>query len=89
MSEKKAPPRDWTKLGTVEGMGNWLLSQSGAICVLVIRPHDSVFLVDPECAPKDAGELVAEYLPFMLSRVEHERKEKRKGIRLDHGPCPE
>jgi hypothetical protein len=85
MSEKK---RDWSKLGTVEGMGEWLRSQSGAICVLVIRPHDSVFLLDPDCAPKDAGELVAEYLPRLISGVDYARKERGR-IRLEHGPCPE
>ena len=75
---KKAP--DWTKTGTVEGYAKYLAKQSGALCVLVIRPHDSVFAVDPKCPPSDAGELVAEYLPWLVSRVVHERKTARLNL---------
>jgi hypothetical protein len=80
---------DWSKLGTVEAMGEWLRSKSDAICMLAIRPGDSVLLVDPKCTPRDAGVLIAERLGQLLQRVEEARKEGKKGIRLDHGPCPE
>ena len=80
---------DWAKTGTVEGYAEWLRGKSDALCVLVIRPHDSVFAVDPGCSAADAGGLCAEYLPRLMQRVEHARKEKRKAGRLELGPCPE
>jgi hypothetical protein len=48
-----------------------------------------VISVRLECTPRDAGELIAERLPQILMRVEEARKEGKKGIRLDHGPCPQ
>lgn len=82
-------PLDWTKTGTVAAMSDWLLKSSDAICVLVIRPHDSVFAVDPQCKPEDARDLVEEYVPRLASQVEWARQEKKQAARLEHGPCPE
>lgn len=84
---KQAP--DWTKTGTVAGYAEYLRKQSDAICVLVIRPNDSVFAVDPQCTPTDAGELCAEYLPRLMQRVEHARKEKKQAARLELERVPE
>lgn len=80
----KAPP-DWTRTGTVEGYAEWLRKQSDAICVLVIRPHDSVFAVDPRCAPADAEQLVTQYIPRLAGRVEQARREKKAAARLRSG----
>lgn len=82
-------PLDWTRTGTVAAMSDWLRESSGAICVLVIRPHDSVFSVDPACPPSDAEDMVKQYVPRLASQVEWTRKEKKQAARLDHGPCPE
>ena len=82
-------PLDWTKTGTVAAMSDWLLKSSDAVCVLVIRPRDSVFAVDPQCKPEDAEELVKQYLPRLASQVEHARREKKQAARLELGPCPE
>jgi len=76
---------DWTRTGTVEGYVEYLRKQSDALCVLVIRPHDSVFAVDPRCKAEDAGERVLEYLPHLVSRVEHDRREKKRAARLELG----
>jgi cysteine synthase len=81
-------PPDWKKTGTVSGYADYLRKQSGAICVLVIRPHDSVFSVDLTCPPGEAERLVMEYVPRLAERVEAARKEK-KAARLELGPCPE
>lgn len=75
MAGKRQP--DWTKTGTVAGYAEWLRGKSDAICVLVIRPHDSVFAVDPRCAPEDAERLVQEYVPQLSARVEAARREKK------------
>jgi cysteine synthase len=78
MSEaKRKTPPDWTRTGTVGGYAEYLRKASDAICVLVIRPHDSVFAVDPRCAPVDAERLVKEYVPHLAGRVEQARLEKR------------
>jgi cysteine synthase len=82
-------PPDWSKTGTVCGYAEWLRGASDAICVLVIRPHDSVFAVDPRCKPEDAEDLVKQYVPRLASRVEADRREKKQAARLELGPCPE
>lgn len=84
----KAPP-DWTRTGTVAGYAEYLRKSSDAICVLVIRPHDSVFAVDPRCAPADAEELVKYYVPRLAGQVAAARYEKKQAARLELGPCPE
>ena len=83
----KAP--DWTRTGTVAGYADWLRSKSDAICVLVIRPHDSVFSVDPQCKPEDAEQLVKDYITALASKVDWARREKKQAARLELGPCPE
>jgi hypothetical protein len=76
---------DWTKTGTVAAMADWLRKSGDALCVLVIRPHDSVFAVDPRCKPEDAAERVLEYLPRLVGRVEADRREKKQAARLELG----
>jgi len=88
MADKRTPP-DWTRTGTVVGYAEYLRKQSDAICVLVIRPHDSVFAVDPRCAPSDAEQLVVDYLPRLACKVAQARIEKKQAARLEFDPCPE
>jgi len=78
-------PPDWTRTGTVEGYAEYLRKSSDAICVLVIRPHDSVFAVDPRCAPADAEQLVKDYVPRLAANVEWAGKEKKTAARLELG----
>jgi len=80
------PPPDWTRTGTLVGFADSLRRNSDAICVLVIRPHDSVFSVDPRCKPEDAAERVLEYLPRLAGRVEETRRDKKQAARLELGP---
>lgn len=82
-------PLDWSKTGTVAAMSDWLLTSSDAICVLVIRPNDSVFAVAQGCKPEDAEELATQYLPRLASRLEADRREKKQPARLELGPMPE
>jgi cysteine synthase len=84
----KTPP-DWTKTGTVAGYAEYLRKSADAICVLVIRPHDSVFAVDPVCAPADAERLVIDYVPRLAERVDLARKEKKGAARLVLEPISE
>ena len=80
----KAPP-DWTRTGTIAGYAEYLRKQADAICVLVIRPHDSVFAVDARCAPADAEQLVKSYIARLAEQVEHARSEKKRAARLELG----
>jgi len=82
-------PPDWTRTGTVAGYAEWLRSKSDAICVLVVRPNDSVFAVDPRCAPSDAEERCNAYLPRLAMRVDQARKEKKPAARLELERVPE
>jgi cysteine synthase len=79
-------PPDWTKTGTLAGYAEYLRKSSDAICVLVVRPHDSVLSVDPRCKPEDAAERVIEYVPLLAGRVEEARREKKQAARLELGP---
>lgn len=79
-------PPDWSKTGTVAGYADYLRKSSDAICVIVIRPHDSVFSVDERCKPEDARDLVEEYLPRLAGNVEQARQEKKQAARLELGP---
>jgi len=88
MATKSKGP-DWTRTGTVAGYSDWLREKSDAICVLVIRPHDSVFSVDPACRPEDAEGLVIEYVPHLAGRVEGTRRQKKQAARLELGPVSE
>jgi cysteine synthase len=83
MASKTSP--DWTKTGTIAGYAEYLRKSGDAICVLVIRPHDSVFAVDPKCKPEDAEQLVIEYVPRLAARVEQARSEKKRAARLGLG----
>ena len=83
------PPPDWTKTGTVCGYADHLRKSSDAICVLVIRPHDSVFSVDPNCKPEDAEQLVKDYISRLAEKVDHARREKKQAARLEFERCPE
>lgn len=78
-------PPDWTKTGTIAGYAEYLRKSGDAICVLVIRPNDSVFAVDPRCAPEDARGLVEQYIPRLAERVEQARREKKQAARLELG----
>jgi hypothetical protein len=80
---------DWTKTGTLAAMADWLMKNGDCICVLAIRPHDSVFAVDLKCKPEDAADLVTEYLPRLVGRVEQTRREKKQAARLELGPNKE
>lgn len=80
----KTPP-DWSRTGTVAGYAEWLRKSSDAICVLVIRPHDSVFAVDSRCTPDDAERLLTEYVPRLAQQVEQARKDKKAAARLELG----
>lgn len=80
---------DWEKTGTVEAMAGWLREKSDAICVVVIRPHDSVMAVDASCAAADAEQLVKDYVPLLASRVDAARREKKSAARVNLEPMEE
>jgi len=82
-------PPDWTKTGTLTGYAESLRKQSGAVLVLVIRPHDSVLRVAPDCAPKEAQRLVELYLPRLAERVDLERRGEAKDTRLVYEGNPD
>ena len=84
MVDKRTSP-DWERTGTIVGYAEYLRKQADAICVLVIRPHDSVFAVDARCAPADAEQLVKDYVPRLAEQVEHARSEKKQAARLELG----
>lgn len=83
----KAP--DWTKTGTVAGYAEWLRAKSDALCVVVIRPFNSVLAAGPDLTPVDCGERLAEELPGLIQGLRQARLEKKKAARVEHGSCAE
>ncbi len=45
--------RDWSKVGTVNGMADWLRKNSDAVMVIVIRAEDAVISADPLVRSQD------------------------------------
>lgn len=79
---------DWTKTGTVAAYAEWLRGKSDALCVVVIRPFNSVLAADAALAPADCGERLAEELPGLIQQLHQSRAEKKKAARVEHGPAP-
>jgi hypothetical protein len=61
MSEKKS--WDLTSLHSLEGAADWIRKRANAQLVLVVRPDDVAFAVDPQIAPLAARELVELVMP--------------------------
>lgn len=85
MSKRKG--WDLTSLHSLQGGAEWIRKNTGAQLVLVVRPGDVAFAVDPNIAPKDARQLVeaeldavVEYLvqQRMIARDRAEEKKKWK-----------
>jgi hypothetical protein len=70
-------PRDWSTVGTLVQMSEWLRKESGALCVLVVRVKDSTLAADPRLAPAEALRLIHEYAPGLALELEQARHEKR------------
>ena len=79
-------PPDWSKTGTVEGYADWLCKKSDALCVVVIRPFNSVLAADPDLTPADCGERLAEELPGLVLKLREARAAKKKAARVEHAP---
>lgn len=77
---------DWTKTGTVAGYAEWLRKNADALCVVVIRPFNSVLAADPGLTPADCGERLAEELPGLVLELRQARAEKKKAARVEHPP---
>jgi len=80
----KAP--DWTKTGTVAGFAESLRKKSDALCVVVIRPFNSVLAADPNLASADCGERLAEELPGLVLELSESRRQKKRAARIEHAP---
>lgn len=67
--------KDWdvTSLHSLEGAAEWIRNKSGALLVLVVRPEDVAFAVDPLIAPKDAGDMVEVAMQGVPLRLEMQR----------------
>ena len=80
---------DWSKTGTVCGYAEYLRKQSDALCVVVIRPFNSVLAADPNLTPTDCGERLAEELPGLVMKLSEAREQKKKAARVEYERCSE
>lgn len=75
---------DLTSTHSLEGAAGWIRKRSGALLVLVIRPNDVAFDVDPNLAPVDAIATVREEMPGLLQHLMAQRQ-KRKSAGAQQG----
>ena len=80
---------DLRKTGAIEAAAEWLRKDANAITVVIVRRDDAVMAVHPDCAPRDAKELVVERIDQLLDQVAWNRAQKRKTGRLELGEIRE
>lgn len=68
---------DLTSLHSLEGGAEWIRKNAGAQLVLVVRPNDVAFAVDPLISPRDAGELVRAELDTVVEHLARQRMAAR------------
>ncbi|MGB7985080.1 MAG: hypothetical protein WCF54_07970 [Terracidiphilus sp.] len=79
---KTAP--DWTRTGTVEGYAEYLRKKSDALCVVVIRPFNSVLAADADISVADCQKRLLEEIPGLIGELHRARAEKKKAARVEH-----
>ena len=88
VSMDKGKGWDLTSLHSLQGGAEWIRKNAGAQVVLVVRPGDVAFAVDPMIAPADARLLVENELESMqrqLSEMRLEARAKAKAKAKDMG----
>jgi hypothetical protein len=64
---------DLTSLHSLESAAEWIRKNAGAQLVLVVRPGDVAFAVDPAIAPKDAKGLIEAELDAVTEHLVQQR----------------
>ncbi len=64
---------DLTSLHSLEGAAEWIRKSAGATLVLVVRPNDVAFAVDPQVAPTAAREMVELIMPEVQAQLDQKR----------------
>ena len=68
---------DLASLNSLRSAAKWIRGGSDALLVLVIRPNDVAFDVDPKLAPMEAIKTVRDELPALLQHLIDERAKKK------------
>jgi hypothetical protein len=68
---------DLTSRHSMESAAEWIRKKGAAQVVLVIRPDDVAFAVDPQIAPKAARELVELIMPEVQVYLDQKRAAER------------
>jgi hypothetical protein len=78
-----ADKRQWdlTSTHSLEGAAEWIRKQSSALLVLVVRPADVAFAVDPAIRLLDALTMVEVAMPELEKSVTEQRARKARGER--------
>lgn len=80
MSEKKG--WDLTSLRSLESAAEWIRTKGSAQVVLVIRPNDVAFAVDPQIAPRAARDLVELIMPEVQVYLDQKRAAEKDAAAL-------
>jgi hypothetical protein len=67
---------DLTSIHSLASAADWIRKQSDGLVVLVIRPEDFAFSVDPAVSPGDAIALVKEELGDVLAELMARRRQE-------------
>lgn len=87
MAEKKQ--WDLTSAHSLTGATEWVRKRADALLVLVIRPGDVVFSVDPDLSAMNAVDLIENALPALLEQLVEQRASKTRALRLARQPGDE
>ena len=68
---------DLTSTHSLEGAAEWIRKNAGAQLVLVVRPGDVAFAVDPGISPRDAKGLVEAELDLVVEHLVQQRMAAR------------
>ena len=71
------PAWDLTSIRSLEAAAEWLRKKAGAQLVIVVRPGDVAFALDPQIKPADAVTMVEVAMPDGMREMEERRLEAR------------
>lgn len=79
--------REWdlTSTSSVAAAAEWMRKKAGAQLVLVVRPGDIAFAVDPQIAPTAAREMVELVMPDVQVQLDQARAMARDLAKIKKG----
>ena len=81
------PAWDLTSIRSLEAACEWLRKKAGAQLVIVVRPGDVAFALDPQIKPADAVTMVEVAMPDGMREMEERRLEAKSKEESEGEAC--